>query len=128
MAAVGGSSLEATINGRPFSVTADADISQQLRRYTNELRANGNGTIRQIKIAAIQMLEGIVLSIDDSSSDFEYLSAVNDATGLFDFTVAFPSGAVYAGKGQFTGDFPRQTENAAATIFIVVCQVSHIMA
>jgi hypothetical protein len=118
MSAVGGSSIDITINGRSFGISADADIAQSLKNYENEVRSNGDGSIRIIKKIVPQMLESLVLSIDDSNADMEFLSATYDSLSQFDFAVRFPSGVIYTGRGVFTGDMKRQTENAAAEVSI----------
>lgn len=117
MPAVGGSSIEIAINGRSFGITADADIGQALKNNENERQANGNGTSRVIKKKVVQVLESITVSVDDGLGDFEYLSAAYASTE-FDFSVTFPSGAIYAGRGTMTGDLKRQTQAATAEISI----------
>lgn len=121
MGAIGGSLGSLSLNGRAFSVDGDADVAQQLKEFENELKKNGNGTVRLIRKRQLQMLEGIPVAIDDSQGDLEFLSDLNDngdggSDGLFNVVVGFPSGDIYAGRGQFVGDIKRQTGEATAEL------------
>lgn len=121
MGAVGGSLGSISFNGRPFSVDGDADVAQQLKKFENEIKINGNGDLRLIKKRIAQMLESIPLAIDDAQGDLEFLSDLNDngdgaPDGLFNVVVGMPSGAIYAGRGQFVGDIKRQTGEATAEV------------
>lgn len=117
MPAVGGSSIDISINGRSFGIAEDADISQSLKKFENEVRANGNGTARVIRKKVVQSFEGITVAIDDTLQDFEYLSDMYELVNV-DFSVTLPSGAIYAGRGTLTGELKRGTEAATAEISI----------
>ena len=49
MSAIQGEVSEISFNGRPFSVDAEADISGILQAFENELKADGNCTVKLIK-------------------------------------------------------------------------------
>ena len=48
MRTIQGEVSEISLNGRPFSVDAEADISGMLHGFDNELKADGNSTFRLI--------------------------------------------------------------------------------
>lgn len=121
MGAIGGSITQISLSGRSFAVDGDADVAQQLKTFENEIKINGNGEIRLIKKRQFQMLESIPVAIDDAQGDLEFLSDLNDngdgdADGLFNVNITMPSGAIYAGRGQFVGDIKRQTGEATAEL------------
>ena len=118
MPATGGSITEVTFNGRPYSVDAEADLGKKLQNKENEAKANGNGTLRIIQKNVPQMLDGLVLAIDNSLGDLEFLSDLNDSGELFDLTVADADGSIWAGKGQITGEFKAQSQDATAEVTV----------
>lgn len=110
MASIGGSTTEITLNGRPFSVDSEADIGKKLQGFENELKANGNGSVRQIKKRVPQMLDGVNVSIDNALGDYEFLRDLNDGFNLADITIAEPDGTFWAGQVQITGEFKEQSQ------------------
>ena len=121
MGTTGGSIGSLSINGRNFSVDGDVDAAQALKKFENEMKANGDGTIRLIKKRQVQKLEALPVAINDSQNDLEFLSDLNDngdggVDGLFNITVALASGAIYSGRGQFVGDMMRQTSESTAEL------------
>lgn len=125
MGAVGGSSGSLSLNGRSFSIDGEADIAQSLVKFENEMKANGDGTFRLIKKRKPLMLEGLVIAVDDSRGDIEFLSDLNDNgdgndDGLFPYVYAAPSGAIYSGRGQTTSDLKRQTQESTAELTLQI--------
>jgi hypothetical protein len=123
MSATGGSVPSISLSGRSFAVDAEADLGQMFKKFENEVKANGNGSLRLIRKAIPQVLDGIGLSIDDSLNDMEYLNDLNDngdgdPDGMFNVTVVMPSGAIYSGRGQFIGDIKKQTQESMAEVTI----------
>ncbi len=123
MGAIGGSLGSISLSGRAFAVDGDADVAQALKAFENEIKVNGDGKLRLIRKRVVQKLEGIPVAIDDAQGDLEFLSDLNDngdgnVDGLFGVVVVMPSGAIYAGRGQFVGDVMRQTGEATAELTI----------
>jgi hypothetical protein len=116
MPALGGSCGKLTLLGRPFSIVGDADIGQKLVRTENESQPNGDGTSRLIKKAVTQRLEGVNVTIDDTLLDFEALQDFAELKDYISFTVELPSGAIYSGKCQLSGEIKRQTMNATCEL------------
>lgn len=116
MAAIGGSILEASINGRIFAVTADSDATVKLGGFENEVMANGNGTNRQTKTTVPSSISGLTISIDDDAGDHEFLQQVADSSEFVSTLITYVSGASYGGSMQITGEITFSTQNATASI------------
>lgn len=117
MTAVGGSIQSISVNGRLFAVAADADVNRSLGGFSNDVMPNGNNTARLIKTAVTWALEGITVSIDDpTGSDQEFLQDIANGLELFDVTIEYASGAVYAGKGQLTDVIQYTNQSATASL------------
>ena len=111
--AVGGSIESVTLDGRTFSVAADAETQRKLGGFINEIVANGDGTARQIKTREPLSIEGLALSIDDDNGDQEFLQALADRNDFWPLAITYASGKVYQGSAQITGDM--QTSSQAQT-------------
>lgn len=99
MTAVGGPIESVSIDGRYFTVAADADSNRELGGFTNENQSNGDGTARQIKSRKPWQIDGLTLSIDDLLEDQEYLQNKSDQAGYYPINITFASGVVYGGSG-----------------------------
>ncbi len=118
MAAVGGPIESVSIDGRYFSVAADADAGRELGGFTNENQPNGDGTARLIKSRKPWMVGGLTLSVDDLLNDQEFLQDKADQNGYFPINISFASGSVYGGTGQIVEDLV--FGNSGATIPITL--------
>lgn len=114
MAAVGGPVESVSIDGRYFSVAADADSGRELGGFTNENQSNGDGTARLIKSRKPWQIDGLTLAIDDLLEDQEYLQDKADQNGYFDINISYASGSVYGGTGQLVDEL--KFGNAGATV------------
>lgn len=114
MTAVGGPIESVSVDGRYFSVAADADAGRQLGGFTNETQENGDGTGRLIKSRKKWMIDGLSLSCDDLLDDQEYLQSKADENGYFAVNFSFASGSVYGGQGQIEDEI--KFGNAGATV------------
>ena len=110
----GGSIESITIDGRNFSVTADADVNRKLGGSENETQANGDGTARDIKTRVPWALAGLVVSCDDSRGDHEFLQAVSDNNDPVTVAVTYADGSVYQGAGTINGELQQTNQNQAA--------------
>lgn len=108
----GGSIESITLDGRTFSVAADADASIKLGGYENEIQPNGDGTARLIKTRVPFSLDGIAVSVDDLNGDHEFLQSLADGKTTFPLTITLASGAIWQGTGQITGEVPKSSQNA----------------
>lgn len=117
MSAIGGSIESVGISGRQFPVAADADSQRKLGGFENEVAANGDGTARIIKTRVPFSLDGIVLNIDDSRGDHEFLQDLTDNNNdFFAFDITYASGVVYQGSAQIVGETQVSSKNSTATI------------
>ncbi len=114
MAQIGGSILSISLNGRQFSVPADADFSQKIGGFENEVMANGDSTARLLMTRVPFKLAGVSVSIDDALQDFEFLQNLADSKEFADMVVEFASGALWTGQGQIIGELTRATSTATA--------------
>ena len=118
MAAVGGSIESVTLEGRTFSVPADAEVTRKIGGWENEVEANGDGTGRLIKTRVPFSLDGLTVSIDDTRDDAEYLQELQDRRDFFPVSITFASGKTYQGTGQITGEAGTGSQSTTADISI----------
>jgi hypothetical protein len=115
-ATIGGSIEQASIRGRLFAATADADVTRKLGGFENEVQSNGNGTIRIIKIRVPWVLSDVVLEVNDIRGDQEFLQEVADDLDPVDITITLASGLVYQAEGTITGEVNYSTNAGTATV------------
>ena len=116
MSQVGGSIESVTMDGRNFSVPADAEVQRKLGGFENEIQANGDGTGRQVKTRTPWSLDGLAVSIDDDNGDQEFLQELSARNAFFPVAITLASGAVYQGSGQIVGEMQFSTQNATAAV------------
>jgi len=116
MTAIGGSIESVTLNGRTFSVAADADSNRKIGGYENESQANGDGSSRLIKTRVPPGLDGLVLSVDDDNGDQEFIQELADMKGFFPSTVTYASGSIWQGDLQIVGEHQYSSQNATASL------------
>lgn len=115
---VGGSVESLTLDGRTFSVAADADTTRNLGGTDNEIEMNGDGTYRIVKTRVPSKVDGVTLSIDDSRGDAEYLQELKDKKDGFPFSITYASGVIYQGTGTIVGETGISSQNSTASITI----------
>jgi hypothetical protein len=116
--AVGGSVQSLTISGRNFAVAADSDVNRKLGGFENEMEANGDGTVREIKTRVPWALTDADVVIDDANEDQEFLQLHADSIGFVPITITMADGSIYQGSGKVTGENPMSAQSAKATIGI----------
>ena len=116
MSAIGGSIESVNIDGREFAVTADADVSRKLGGKENELMPNGNGTARVIQTTNVWSLSGVVVQVDDTLGDHEFLQAIADAGTLVAVGITYASGENYQGRGIVAGELTASNQSASAAL------------
>lgn len=119
MTAIGGSIETVSISGRQFSVTADADVNRKLGGKENEVLANGDGTARIIKTAVPWSLEGLVVQIDDTFGDQEFLQEIADGNDFVAIALTYATGEVYQGSGIVVADLASSNQTASGTISLM---------
>jgi len=116
MAAVGGSLLSVTIDGRNFAIPADAEANRGLGGFTNEVEANGDGTGRLIKTRVPGMIDGLTVQIDDTRGDHEFLQARANSNNFFPVALSYVSGVTWQGDFQITGDLMHASKATTASV------------
>lgn len=115
----GGSIESVTLDGRTFSVAADAESQRKLGGFENELQANGDGTVREIKTRVAWSLDGITVDTDDAQGDAEFLQELQDRNGFYPVSITYASGVVYQGTGKIIGETPTSSQNATSAIALM---------
>jgi len=118
MAAVGGPIESISLDGRNFAVAADAEIQRKLGGMENEAQPNGDGTSRLVKTRVSPMFSGLVVEVDDSRGDHEFLQDLADRNDFFAVAVTYASGVTYQGRGQISGELQVSSANATAAFDI----------
>lgn len=116
MAAIGGPLESVTLAGRSFAVAADADTQRKLGGFENDVQPNGDGTARMIKSRIAWRLSGLMVEIDDSRGDQEFLQELQNRNDFFPITATYASGETYQGTGQILGEVQTGNQNATASM------------
>lgn len=116
MPAIAGSIESVTLDGRSFAVVADADVNRKLGGFENNVLSNGDGTARLEKTRVAWSLSGVVVEIDDTQGDHEFLQNLQDSNRFFPATITYVSGVTYQGEGQLTGETAFSNMTSAAPI------------
>lgn len=119
MAAIGGSLESLTIRGRNFAVAADAEANRKLGGFENEVLANGDGTARMIKTRVPLSLDGVVIEIDDSRGDHEFLQDVANLNEFVTIALTYASGITWQGSATIVGEFQSSSQSATAPISLM---------
>ena len=119
MAAIGGSIESLTLDGREFAVAADAEAQRKLGGFENEVQANGGGTARLIKTRVPLSLDGVVVEIDDSRGDSEFLQDLSNSSDFFALGITYASGITYQATAQLVGETQASSLNATAPLSLM---------
>jgi len=119
MAATGGSLESVSLDGREFPVAADAEVQRKLGGFENEVQANGDGSARMVKTRVPWSLDGLVVEVDDSRGDHEFLQALSDNNDYYPIALTYASGEVYQGQGQIVGEMQMSSQSATATVSLM---------
>lgn len=119
MSGVGGSVESITLDGRIFSVTADAEINRKIGGFENEIQANGDGGARLIKTRVPLALDGVVVENDDARGDHEFVKALSDRNDFFPIAITYASSTTYQGLAQISGEIQASSQNATLTFSLM---------
>ena len=119
MPGVGGSIESVTLDGRTYSVAADAEAQRKLGGFENEVQANGDGTARLIKTRVPLSIDGLTVDIDDAQGDAEFLQELQNRNGYFPIAITYASGEVYQGTAQIVGETQASSQNATASVSLM---------
>jgi len=116
MGAVGGSIESVSLDGRNFSVAADADVSRKLGGFENEIMPNGDATARLIKTRVPWVLDGLTLNVDDVRGDHEFINELSKRNDYFPIAATYVSGETYQGAGQISGETQSSSQTATVAV------------
>ena len=119
MAAIGGSLESANLDGREFPVAGDSEVQRKLGGTENEVSPNGNGTARLIKTRVAWSLDGLVVEVDDSRGDHEFLQDLANTNDFFTVALTYASGETYQGTGQIVGEMQASSQSATAAVSLM---------
>lgn len=119
MAAVGGSIKGIEIDGRPFSVTTDADAKVKLGGKKVAVEANGDATVRVLGTVEPWSISDIDIAIDHDKDDAGFLQEKADNMELVPCTITYIDGTTYQGKGIVADDHDFSTAKATSGITLM---------
>lgn len=99
MASVGGSVKAFTVDSRPFSVAAGADVELVIGGIKVTVEMNGDGTPRFLGEMTGWSLSNIDAAIDNDKDDLGFLQGIQNAMTPVTCTIELIDGRVYQGKG-----------------------------
>ena len=108
---VSGSIRKATLDGVPYEVAADSNISEVGSAYQNELVPSSGGNMRKMTKRAEQR-EGLVLLVD--ASERSNLRTLADRDTAFPMSYTTADGSVYRATGWIEFENRETEENRAA--------------
>ena len=116
---VGGSIESVTLDGRNFSVAADAEAQRKIGGFENEVQSNGDGTARQIKTRVSLSIDGLTVDIDDAQDDAQFLQELQNRNTFFPISITYASGETYQGEAQIVGETQTSSQNATAAVSLM---------
>ena len=116
MSGIGGSIESVSLDGRNFSVAADAESNRKLGGFSNETAANGDGTARMVKTREAWSIGGLSVEVDDLRGDPEYLQSLADRPDFYPVAITYASGATYQGVGQIVDGIEVSSKDAVAEL------------
>jgi len=116
MAHIAGSIESISLAGRSFAVPADTDVQRELGGWKNALLPNGGGSAAMQKTRIPWSLTGLVIRIDDSRGDQEYITNLKAKTDWYPITITYVDGSVYQGRGQIIDETASSNQNASMPV------------
>jgi hypothetical protein len=105
-----------TIAGRRFPVDGEDAGNVILSGFKNEIKFNGDGSKRIIRIRANGSIKNLNVQITHESKDLEYLRDKQSTSDFFDVSLTYCDGTTYAGSMQFVDDITEDTQQGVASI------------
>ena len=116
---VGGPFESHTINGRRFVCDADDDAQIQPQGLNNEIKMNGDGSMRLLKGRVAGSLEGTNLCYDPANGDDDFLIEARDSKEMLNYSGTECDGTIWTGLVQITGDLKFSAKNRTVPITLV---------
>ncbi len=90
------------INGRRFTTDAEDTCEITYDGFENEVKPNGDGTMRVVKSRHAGKIEGLNILMDPSRDDQEFIKEAQDSMDFFDVSATLVDGVVIGGSMQLT--------------------------
>jgi hypothetical protein len=116
MSGVGGPFESHTLNGRRFVCDADDDAQIQRQGLSNEVKTNGDGSLRLLKGRVPGTLEGTNLQYDPANGDDDFLVELKDSNEWINYSGTERDGTIWTGRVQITGDLKFSSKNRTVPV------------
>lgn len=104
------------INGRRFTTDADDSCEITYDGFENEVKPNGDGTMRIVKSRHPGKIEGLNIIMDPSRDDQEFIQEAQDSTDFLDVSATLVDGVVVGGTMQLTDAVTTDLKEGTASI------------
>lgn len=115
-AAVGGPVESITISGRNFVCDNEDEVSITPKGFTNEVKQNGDGTVRLVKTWHVGSIEGLNIVCNEEAGDFDFLKEIQDKMEFVPVQCTLVDGTVYNGNMQITDAVKLNTKESTAEV------------
>lgn len=103
--------------GKEFDIKGeDSNVSLDIGGYTTESSISGNGTFLSTKRRKKAVLSDVVISLDDTRKDLEFLQEKINTASIGPLTITLASGVTYQGSMALTGELKKSTGDGTATV------------
>lgn len=103
--------------GKEFDIKGeDANIAIDLGGYSMESTISGNGVFLSTKRRKKAMVSDVVISLDDTRRDLEFLQEKIDSAAIGPLTITLASGVTYQGSMALTGELKKSTGDGTASV------------
>jgi|GEM_PF-5930896 len=110
----GGDIRQFKLNGKEFDVPSDAEMTIIPHGFQNEYSPNGNGTISGIQKRTLAELNGLQVSIDNSTGDYTFLTKTRDLGELVPVIITLADTTTWTGTLGIQGNISYNTATGVA--------------
>lgn len=105
-----------SINKRRFPVDGEVTAAVSLPGFINEVKPNGDGSLRLIKSRKPGRANTIPIVMDNERGDLRFIQDVMDEKGFIPFSATEVDGTVLDGSGQIVEDPEKDTKEGTMEI------------
>ncbi|MDR0675950.1 MAG: hypothetical protein LBF97_02795 [Elusimicrobiota bacterium] len=116
MSVRGGDIREFKVNGRELEIAVQTAATITTGGYNTETNPTGNGNIAQTKTRKLAGFEGLVISTQAETKDFEFLQNIWNDTASVQIVLSLVTGEVYSGSLYPSGELSKSTDTGQVTI------------
>lgn len=104
------------INGRRFTSDGDDSCTVTYNGFNNEIKPNGDGTMRMLKSRHAGSIGGLNIVIRHERNDMEFLKETQDGMDFVAVSATLVDGTVLSGNMQLTDAVELDTKEGTASI------------